>query len=37
VHAIDSGKKAVYLPGFWALIMAIIRLVPEAIFVRLRL
>ena len=35
--AVDKGRNEVYLPGFWALIMLIIRLVPEALFKRLKL
>ena len=37
VKAIDKQKDVVYLPGFWALIMLIIRLIPERIFKRLNL
>jgi len=37
VKAIDKQKDVVYLPGFWALIMWIIRLIPERIFKRLSL
>lgn len=37
VKAIDKQKDVVYLPGFWALIMLIIRLIPERIFKRLSL
>ena len=36
VHAIDSRRSVVYLPGFWRPIMACIRSIPEWIFVRLR-
>lgn len=37
VAAIDGRKDVVYLPGFWRLIMLIIRLIPERIFKRLSL
>ena len=37
VKAVDKQKDVVYLPGFWALIMLIIRLIPERIFKRLSL
>ncbi len=37
INAIDKGKDVAYLPGFWALIMLIIRLIPEPIFKRLSL
>lgn len=37
VRAADRGKAVVYLPGFWALIMLIIRCIPEALFKRIQL
>lgn len=37
VKAIDRSAAVVYLPGFWWLIMFIIRTIPERIFVRLKL
>jgi short-subunit dehydrogenase len=37
VNAIDKQKDVVYLPRFWALIMLIIRSIPERIFKRLNL
>ncbi|WP_130619621.1 SDR family oxidoreductase [Dyella amyloliquefaciens] len=37
VRAIDRKRAIAYLPGFWALIMLIIRCVPEAIFKRVKL
>lgn len=37
VKAITAGKDDVYVPGFWALIMFIIRNVPESIFKKLNL
>ncbi len=37
VRAIDRRKSVAYLPGFWRLIMAVIRSIPEAIFKRLSL
>lgn len=35
VAVIDGGGDVVYVPGFWRAIMAIVRLVPEAVFKRL--
>ena len=37
VTAIDKGRDEVYLPGFWRLIMGIIRHIPEFIFKKLSL
>lgn len=37
VRAIDSGTSVAYVPGFWRLIMFIIRAIPESIFRRLNL
>lgn len=37
LRAVDRGADEVYLPGFWRLIMLVIRSVPERIFKRLRL
>jgi decaprenylphospho-beta-D-erythro-pentofuranosid-2-ulose 2-reductase len=37
VRAIDRSSTVVYLPGFWRLIMLIIRTIPEGIFRRLSL
>jgi len=37
ISAIDKGRNEVYLPGFWTLIMLIIRLIPEMLFKRLKL
>jgi len=37
VSAIDKKKDVVYLPGFWALIMGIIRSIPEGIFKKMKL
>ena len=37
LHAIDQRRDVVYIPGFWAAIMLIIRLVPERIFKKLNL
>lgn len=36
VRAIEKGKDEVYLPWFWFWIMLIIRLMPEAIFKRIK-
>jgi decaprenylphospho-beta-D-erythro-pentofuranosid-2-ulose 2-reductase len=35
VRAIDRGKAEVYVPGYWRLIMGIVRNTPEALFQRL--
>lgn len=37
VSAIDKKKDVAYVPGFWALIMLIIRSIPESIFKKLKL
>jgi decaprenylphospho-beta-D-erythro-pentofuranosid-2-ulose 2-reductase len=37
LRAIERRQQVVYLPTFWAFVMTIIRHLPEAIFVRLRL
>lgn len=37
VRGVDRGRNVVYTPGFWWLIMAIIRSIPEAVFVKLKL
>ena len=35
--AMESRRNVVYTPGFWWMVMAIIRLLPEALFKRLKL
>jgi short-subunit dehydrogenase len=35
VHAMDRGTPVIYTPGFWRLIMALVRAVPEAMFRRM--
>lgn len=37
VRAVDRGADVVYVPGFWRLIMALIKAVPESLFKGLRL
>ena len=37
LRAIEAGRGEVYLPGFWRLIMFVIRHLPEPIFVRLKI
>jgi short-subunit dehydrogenase len=37
VSAIDRKKDVAYVPGFWAVIMFVIRSIPETIFKRLKL
>lgn len=32
IRALDKAKESVYIPGFWRIIMFIIRLIPEKIF-----
>ncbi|RZI86225.1 MAG: SDR family oxidoreductase [Rubrivivax sp.] len=36
-RAIDAGRTVVYTPGFWRLIMLIIKHIPEFVFVKLKL
>lgn len=36
-NAIDKGRTIVYTPGFWRLIMLIIKHIPEAIFIKISL
>jgi decaprenylphospho-beta-D-erythro-pentofuranosid-2-ulose 2-reductase len=36
-RALDAGRPAIYTPWFWAIIMAVIRSVPDAIFRRTKL
>ena len=35
VRAIDTGRHVAWLPGFWAVIMPVVRALPEPIFQRL--
>jgi short-subunit dehydrogenase len=35
--AIEARRNVVYTPGFWWLIMAVIRVIPETLFKRLKL
>jgi len=37
VRAIDKRRNVVYLPGFWALIMLVIKHIPEPVFKKLKL
>ena len=37
LRAADKGRNEVYLPGFWRLIMFIIRSIPEPLFKRMKL
>jgi short-subunit dehydrogenase len=37
VRAIDKRKDVAYVPGFWRLIMAVIKAIPEPLFKRLKL
>lgn len=37
LKAVDKKKNVIYTPGFWRLIMTIIRLVPEPIFKKLKI
>jgi short-subunit dehydrogenase len=34
--AIKSGKEIVYIPGFWRIVMAVVRLIPENIFKKMK-
>lgn len=36
VQAIDKKRHTVYAPGYWRLIMTVVRAIPEAIFKRLK-
>jgi decaprenylphospho-beta-D-erythro-pentofuranosid-2-ulose 2-reductase len=36
-RSLEAGRNVVYTPAFWWLVMAIIRLLPEALFKRLKL
>lgn len=36
-RAIEKGKSVAYIPGFWRWIMLVIKLIPERVFVRLKL
>jgi decaprenylphospho-beta-D-erythro-pentofuranosid-2-ulose 2-reductase len=37
VSGIAHGRNVVYTPGIWRWIMTVIRWIPEAVFVRLKL
>lgn len=37
VKAIDAKKDVAYIPGFWRLIMAVIKAIPEPLFKRMKL
>ena len=37
VRAVDLGTDVVYVPGIWAVIMAVIRIIPERIFKKMNL
>ena len=37
VRAVDRGAHVAYVPGFWRLVMAVVRRLPERIFLRTRL
>jgi decaprenylphospho-beta-D-erythro-pentofuranosid-2-ulose 2-reductase len=37
VRALDARRDVVYIPGFWRLVLAVIKFVPESLFKRLRL
>lgn len=37
VRAVKKGKSVVYVPGYWRLIMGVVRAIPEPIFKRLKL
>jgi short-subunit dehydrogenase len=34
-RAIEARREVVYIPGFWCLVMAVLRAIPEAVFKRL--
>jgi decaprenylphospho-beta-D-erythro-pentofuranosid-2-ulose 2-reductase len=35
-NAIQTGKEVVYVPGYWKLIMACVKIIPESIFKKLK-
>ena len=35
VRAVERGRDVVYVPGFWRVIMLVIRSIPERVFKRL--
>lgn len=37
MHALRKGHDVVYAPGFWRLVMLVIKLIPETLFKRLSL
>ena len=37
VKAIDQHKNEVYVPGFWRLIMVVIKAIPTNLFIKMRL
>lgn len=37
VRALDAGRETAYVPGYWRLVMAVIRAIPAPIFRRLKL
>jgi short-subunit dehydrogenase len=37
VRAIDNGRDQIYTPWFWAVIMRLVRAIPERVFRRLSL
>jgi decaprenylphospho-beta-D-erythro-pentofuranosid-2-ulose 2-reductase len=37
VRAVDQRRDVVYVPGYWRLVMAVIKALPEAVFKRLKL
>ena len=37
VRALDAGRATVYVPGYWRLVMAVIRAIPAPVFRRLKL
>ena len=37
VRAIGNGQRVLYTPGFWRIVMGVIRHIPEFVFIRLKL
>lgn len=37
MRAVDRGRYEIYTPGFWALIMLVVRSIPEVVFKRMKL
>jgi short-subunit dehydrogenase len=36
IKAVDRKRHTVYVPGYWRLIMAVVRAIPDGLFKRLK-